>query len=180
MAESQAAGEPRSFMPSYYVVEFIREFKEVGEERFKQLHDVCHLVGMGIAGDIAQREAQRTATVKAQELQERGIWLDRVFPIRPQAGALEIVVGRSPESNILIPDHTISRRHCVFSINKSSYAIADLGGANGTLVNKAKVGQQRVVLTGGEEIVLGRLAFSFLTPDGFRSLVKSGSIRQAW
>lgn len=169
-------------MANYYLADYMRDFKALGEATFAAQNRFAHLVGQGIAGDIAQKDNERTSAVNKKALEERGLWLDRVFALKPKTGAgpLELVVGRSPEADILIPDHTISRRHCAFQVSPGSFSITDLGGANGTLVKKLKVGKQRMPLTGGEEIVLGRLVFVFLTPEGFLSLVRSGVVRRNW
>ena len=174
-------------MTSYYITDFVRECSETGEEAFAARYDRPCLVGLGMAGEIAHKDAGRgeplTAAVNLQELLERGLWLDRVYVLKPSSMSShpeEMVVGRGSDADVLIAERSISRRHCVFRVVPGSYLVGDLGGANGTVVNQVKVGASPVALGGGEVIVLGRLAFRFVTPQGFHELVRLGVVRQTW
>ncbi len=75
--------------------------------------------------------------------------------------AAEVILGRSPECDIILPDRQVSRRHArIFRVD-DTYYIEDLGSKNGTWVNGEPVhGPRR--LEDGDEIQIAlryKLAF---------------------
>lgn len=74
----------------------------------------------------------------------------KVYPIMKK----EIIIGRDPNSDVLINDAEISRHHATVKFQPEGFVIEDLGSTNGTIVN----GQRLVgphVLHPGEIINLG-------------------------
>ncbi len=51
----------------------------------------------------------------------------------------EVVIGRSPECDVVIPDRQVSRRHARLIRRGDAYFIQDLGSKNGTHVNGVAV-----------------------------------------
>jgi pSer/pThr/pTyr-binding forkhead associated (FHA) protein len=79
-----------------------------------------------------------------------------------------MVVGRSSTCDIPIKHSSISREHCALvrggTVEAPAWRVEDLGSANGTLVNKAKVpGQQN--LNERDIIALGQARLTFHTAD---------------
>jgi sigma-B regulation protein RsbU (phosphoserine phosphatase) len=77
-----------------------------------------------------------------------------------------MVIGRSAESDIFLPDIRLSRRHAEIEQRGDGCYLIDLGSTNGTYLNGERVaGEQR--LQHGDTIALGdsRLVYSELTPD---------------
>ena len=70
-------------------------------------------------------------------------------------GADEIIVGRSPESGLLIDESFVSRQHAVISSDNSTYSIRDLGSKNGTWVNDQRIGNSPEILQDGDLIHFG-------------------------
>jgi pSer/pThr/pTyr-binding forkhead associated (FHA) protein len=115
--------------------------------------------------------------------------LNRVFPL--VGGASDplglVVVGRAEadDVDVVIPEASISKKHCTFAAQKSDgdgdgdgdvVVVRDLGSTNGTSVNGERVeGAASVRLAGGETIGLGRLQLTFETVPGFVELL--GSMR---
>jgi len=86
----------------------------------------------------------------------QGAYANSVFEI---AGA-SVVIGREPGNDIaLVSDSTASRRHATITVPGGDYAIKDEGSSNGTLVNSARVTEQR--LSPGDEITIGGTKFRF-------------------
>jgi pSer/pThr/pTyr-binding forkhead associated (FHA) protein len=54
-------------------------------------------------------------------------------------GDRPLIVGRSPEVDIVLNDNNISRRHCEFWRTSEGVAVRDLGSTNGTFVNGHKI-----------------------------------------
>lgn len=67
--------------------------------------------------------------------------------------AKPITFGRSEESQIVIPDPRISRRHIMIRREGSRYVVHDLGSANGTWVNDRRIHTH--ILQDGDEIRIG-------------------------
>jgi Protein of unknown function (DUF3662)/FHA domain len=72
-----------------------------------------------------------------------------------------IVLGRSKEADIRVPDENISRRHAEVRLEDDGYWIVDLGSMNGTIVNGKRVDRARLenedrITLGSTEIVFGR------------------------
>lgn len=77
-----------------------------------------------------------------------------------------ISVGRSSGNSIMLDTDTISRYHFSLTLEGGAVTIADLDSANGTFVDGARlVGNERVVLRGGEEVQIGHLRMNFHALD---------------
>jgi pSer/pThr/pTyr-binding forkhead associated (FHA) protein len=79
---------------------------------------------------------------------------DRV-PLAPEG----TTIGRSRDSNILLADDRVSRRHARIDLRQGVFVISDLGSANGTLVNGQRI--QRQALRDGDEIRIGDTRLTF-------------------
>jgi transcriptional regulator with PAS, ATPase and Fis domain len=69
-----------------------------------------------------------------------------VFAMRPDGhagvvplGIEPIVVGTSPDADIVIDDPHVSRRHCEFSVGERGVRLRDCGSKNGTLVGGLEI-----------------------------------------
>jgi len=80
----------------------------------------------------------------------------------PQAdGTMELVIGRSPESDLVVDDAAVSSRHATIRWDGAQAVVVDLGSANGTFVNGKKLSGS-VALANGEQLGFGRAHFIFL------------------
>lgn len=75
----------------------------------------------------------------------------------------ELMVGRSPSCQLVLPAAEVSDRHCrIFrAVNSWRFWVEDLGSVNGTYVNGTPV--RRSVLHGGEVIQVGEVMLRFRT-----------------
>lgn len=84
----------------------------------------------------------------------------------PHAGTVftlqqgQMVAGRTPETDIFLQDHQVSRQHAQFTIDRGETQIIDMGSTNGTFVNGKKLAQQ-VSLSDGDEVQIGATNFRF-------------------
>jgi FHA domain len=70
--------------------------------------------------------------------------------------------GRHPDSDILLDDVTVSRRHAEFRLDEDgSWAVADVGSLNGIYVNRQPV--ESKALANNDEIQIGRFRLVFFT-----------------
>ena len=68
--------------------------------------------------------------------------------------------GRHLDSNIVLDDITVSRRHAEFLYERGEFRVFDVGSLNGTYVNGEPI--HSAVLTNGDEIRLGKFRLVFL------------------
>jgi len=78
----------------------------------------------------------------------------------PQAGdrfaltATSTRLGRHPDSEIILDDITVSRRHASIDRTDEGYVVTDAGSLNGTYVNQERI--DRAVLHHGDELQVGK------------------------
>lgn len=77
----------------------------------------------------------------------------------------KVVLGRSQQSHIMIPDGNLSRAHCAVSAAGKSYKLEDLKSTNGTFVNGKQIDQ--VLLRDGDRIVIGETEMEFRVQERF-------------
>lgn len=69
-------------------------------------------------------------------------------------------IGRDPESDIVIDQREVSRRHADVIRMASEYVVADCGSANGVFVNNLRL--DRAVLAHGDVLQIGSCVFQFI------------------
>ncbi len=83
----------------------------------------------------------------------------------PQAGATFAMrtpilrLGRHPESEIILDDITVSRRHAEVERVGTEYIVRDVGSLNGTYVNQQRVDE--AALRNGDELQVGKFRLVF-------------------
>jgi len=127
-------------------------------------------------GSALDMQADRTITLTAVDpLQDApGADDDVVIPIAdlPTENAVLIVrsgeqagdrftldsevtrLGRHPDSEIILDDITVSRRHVTIERTDEGYVASDAGSLNGTYVNQERI--ERAVLHHGDELQVGK------------------------
>jgi pSer/pThr/pTyr-binding forkhead associated (FHA) protein len=63
-------------------------------------------------------------------------------------------LGRHPDSEIILDDITVSRRHVAIERTDEGYVVTDAGSLNGTYVNHERI--ERAVLHHGDELQVGK------------------------
>ena len=79
-----------------------------------------------------------------------GIW----DGLKIQLSHRPMVVGRHTNSDIIIEQPTVSRRHALISETPRGVVIRDLHSANGTYVNDRNIGTEDCLLKDGDRIRL--------------------------
>ena len=74
-----------------------------------------------------------------------------------------LVIGRSPDCDIVVRDILLSRRHCRIGLDESTgtWSVQDLGSKNGTWINGEQV--QFAVLKDGTSVRIGKTTVRFYT-----------------
>ena len=75
---------------------------------------------------------------------------EHVYPVTTS----RVVLGRSRECDVRVPDANVSRRHCeIAQDGVSSWSVRDLGSTNGTELNGHKI--SGASLADGDRITIG-------------------------
>ena len=74
------------------------------------------------------------------------------------------MIGRDPESDIVIDQREVSRKHAKIVRMASEYLLTDLTSANGVYVNNLKL--ERHVLAHGDVFQIGSCVFQFVWDRG--------------
>ena len=56
--------------------------------------------------------------------------------------ANRVFIGRQDDCGIVLPEKTVSRYHCILTINPPTVRLQDFGSLNGTYINGEKIGQR--------------------------------------
>lgn len=78
------------------------------------------------------------------------------YPLRTQV----TTIGRHPESDVVLDDITVSRRHSEVRLVDGRYVVTDAGSLNGTYVNQSRV--DSAALHQGDEVQVGKFHLVFL------------------
>jgi hypothetical protein len=92
-----------------------------------------------------------------------GRLLDRVHQRVHAVGIFPLIIGRAPDSGIVVVDDDVSRQHACVMRTPTGYVVIDTS-AHGTLVNGEPVAARRV-LQAGDLIEIGSQVFEFQLPD---------------
>jgi pSer/pThr/pTyr-binding forkhead associated (FHA) protein len=128
----------------------------------------AHCPRCGYAGGDATSRISLGETADAAAASVEGVDLTQllpgtallVVPEGPGAGsrflldADRVSVGRSEESDILLDDVTVSRRHARFERSETGFRVVDLGSLNGTYVNRTPV--ETAELADADEVQIGK------------------------
>lgn len=74
-----------------------------------------------------------------------------------------IRLGRHPDSEIILDDITVSRRHATIERQRESYTVSDGGSLNGTYVNQQRI--DHAELHHGDELQIGKFRLVFFERD---------------
>jgi hypothetical protein len=166
-------------MPSVYLKDFKAELGTVGDVVFKARYRTPVLIVVGKAAELVGDAGGMDKTMvaaKSPASKQATALVDRVFPVNkaPHGQRGPIMLGRSGDNDIAIPEYSISKRQCYFEFEPDGIKIADCGSTNGTLVEDERIPpREPVKIKDGTKISLGRFAFVFHTANGFHAYVKS-------
>ena len=90
----------------------------------------------------------------------------------------EMVIGRSPNVQIVINEQSVSRNHAQCNAGENSIVIADLGSSNGTYVNDEKI-SSGYSLRDGDIIRLGNVVFKFFAQGNVENVFHDKIYRMA-
>jgi pSer/pThr/pTyr-binding forkhead associated (FHA) protein len=109
--------------------------------------EVAHEVANVTVGDLEAGGAELVV--------KRGPDVGARFPLDSELTK----VGRHPESEILLDDVTVSRRHAEFLRLEGQIVVKDVGSLNGTYVNRERIDE--TTLSDGDEVQIGKFKLLF-------------------
>ncbi len=74
-----------------------------------------------------------------------------------------IVIGRSEENDVVLPDQSVSRNHARITKEEKGYILTDLGSFNGTKVYGKSI--QSIRLKNNDQIKIGKIMLKFTTGE---------------
>lgn len=92
---------------------------------------------------VQQPEVDHSAEVHCLEITDSGFG-DRIIIVDTPSAK----VGRMPPADIVIPDKSISREHCMFGLAADALLVTDLNSTNGTFVDGERITSATIVPVG--------------------------------
>ena len=126
--------------------------------------------------------AARTTVVKAHQVSSGALSLLFQFDdlvvatVPPLNGVDELSVGRQPDSDLVLDDPSVSKRHAVlrWDGDKDRCTIEDTGSTNGTFLNASIKVNQETTLKDGDILSFGELQYWFLVTNTLHIKLKAG------
>jgi hypothetical protein len=117
-----------------------------------------------LVGDLSARKQRRFPASVGEQIRAMGrkLLLPHSFTTNGSpvllaldwnGGHDELVIGRNPVCDIVLPGPAVSRRHARLSFRDGNWILQDLDSTNGTVVNGALVG--RCKLQPGDRVSIG-------------------------
>jgi hypothetical protein len=90
-------------------------------------------------------------------------------------GMDELRLGRSEESNLVLPDPSVSRMHAVLHLDAAkTWMLTEAGSRNGTFVDDCRLADDtRVALRSGAAVRLGEVVLRFLSRSSFLKTIQN-------
>lgn len=86
------------------------------------------------------------------------------FHLQPGGDKPHVVIGRSPDCDITVPDSSVSERHCFIEVTDRGVVVLDLDSTNGTSVNQQQLDPNTAQVLADEDILsVGRYSFQLLS-----------------
>lgn len=86
--------------------------------------------------------------------------------IEESSSKTSVVLGRSNKADIVIPDESLSRSHCLLEYNHGDFFITDLGSSNGIFLDGKKlIPDTRTPFTTFQELIVGQLEVTVSDDD---------------
>ena len=95
------------------------------------------------------------------------------LPPPSPSGQLELIIGRSPDCDVVVEDAAVSSRHASIVWNGTAGLITELGSSNGTFINTKKM-VKRATLASGDQLGFGLSSFIYLLAPALHERMRRG------
>jgi DNA-binding NtrC family response regulator len=86
-----------------------------------------------------------------------------------------LVIGKSRQSDLVLPDSSVSRVHAEITRDDRGYRVVDKGSTNGTFVGGARITD--AYLSPGDVLAVGKVEMRFVPRDSHKELLPSDKTR---
>jgi hypothetical protein len=87
-------------------------------------------------------------------------------------GNMELIIGRSPDCDLIIDDVSVSAHHAAVTWDGTAAVIKELGSANGTFINTHKM-KDRWTLRDGDAVDVGKSHFLYMLAPSLHRRMRS-------
>jgi len=87
-------------------------------------------------------------------------------------GSMQLVIGRSPDCDLVVLDTSVSKQHARVTWNGRDAVLEELGSVNGTFINNLKM-KDRWTMRDGDELTFGESHFLFLWAASLHARLRS-------
>jgi hypothetical protein len=91
-----------------------------------------------------------------------------MLPPPQRDGTLQLVIGRSPDCDLVVDDAAVSQRHAAILWDGAVGLLRELGSSNGTFLNGLKLGSAAKLRT-GDQLSFGQSHFTYLRTSEFHA-----------
>jgi len=162
-------------MPTY-LADYESELERLGLQSFTKAYPSSVLIVTAVGGFLAGNSTRSgTMTVVSTEEVQATALAGRVFLVAKGKNSRPgpVTIGRTADNDLVIPEYSISTRHCILALVDGEYRLTDLGGVNGTLVNEVRLAPLKpCVVRGGDTLRLGRFTLMFHLARGFGEFLR--------
>jgi hypothetical protein len=162
-----------------FVQEYAELLGQIGPTAFKVRFRGSVLIGLGMVGKATRPTKWGRRTLGAldlDKLEKIKSVKDRVWRIRKSPSAQRgpyITLGQSADNDIVIPEYTVSTKHCAFVFEGMRMNVIDLNSLNGVVMNDKLVEPNTPhALRDKVRLTVGRLQFGYLAADSFFSHIQ--------
>ncbi len=89
-----------------------------------------------------------------------------------------MIIGRSPEADIVINEQSVSRQHARCFSHEETFEVEDKGSSNGTFINDQRIAT-RTKLKDGDIVRIGTVLLKFFSHNNIENLVQDKIYRMA-
>ncbi len=161
----------------YRADEFLEDAQRLPIVEFAARYGDAFLLHLGALGEdkfsVAMDETVMSESGGDLQRADPSLQSYYVVPLRGRADDFKtgpVTVGRSPDSDIVIDDMSLSKQHAIFDIT-DKVRLRDDNSRNGTFVDDRAAGAG-LALDSGQAVRLGSVQFTFLSAADLTALVQ--------
>ncbi len=162
------------------LTDWVKRSAGMSNEAFASAHPGGYLVAMGVLSVEMTSDGAELQTFEmfrspiAKHSAESPALAGHVFSIEAGAEPRRFTVGREADSDIMVPDPSVSATPCAlgFSGASSGVTVQDLGSRNGTSVNNEPIASDGATLEDGDLLTVGRYSFQYFGAATFHAALK--------
>jgi len=160
----------------HYLNEYAAELSKIGRAAFQVKYRGNILLGEGMVAKLSERplawQRRTLASIPSSDVSTVTAVVGRVWRVRKDPGGGQrgpnITLGQSADNDIVVPEYTVSTKHCEFIFDPAGMSILDRNSLNGVKLNGVLIEPGASCrIKSGYALTLGRLSMVFLRSAKF-------------